>query len=480
MALVEQNQNVDVSVRTVAQDNEDGQTLHSVDPDYKLPKTSSLIIIIVCNILLQISFFIIVSSTNEYAKHLGGSSTFSGVVIGIPTVFSGLTLIPLLKFDKGGYKIPLHVSCGASILGHILYGCAYRANFLYLILIGRIVSGAAFSMWMYTKRYCSDARIVGIRRRTTLAGFLVMGQGLGMSLGPLFGGLLFKLGFKNDVFNGFTSPAWIMAGVWSIFWVCVTLFFEDARGNEADFDIPLPQLSSDTSSKDDMAKPQTESKDADLPAQSSTAPIRPNAPPISYRMNTSQKGVLFCMCWFAMTCFFILGAWESNLPVFGEDSPKFHWTPFSAGNFIAFGGLAAFPFLLLNLFMVRRIEDRKILAFGSLFGLAALLVFLSLLRSGKIVYGSLFMCWWGVALGFNVATTVTVSLLSKQLPPSWNTRTSLAIQYSMYTGRVTGAIWGGSGVRVGMMNYVGVEIAVVGIGVVLFIVLWQDLKAKTG
>ncbi len=49
----------------------------------------------------QISFFIIVSSSNEYAKYLGGDSTFSGIVIGIPTVFSGLALLPMMKFDHG-------------------------------------------------------------------------------------------------------------------------------------------------------------------------------------------------------------------------------------------------------------------------------------------------------------------------------------------------------------------------------------------
>ena len=50
---------------------------------------------------LQITFFIIVSSSNDYAQHLGGSSTFSGLVIGIPTAVSGLTLLPLMRLDQG-------------------------------------------------------------------------------------------------------------------------------------------------------------------------------------------------------------------------------------------------------------------------------------------------------------------------------------------------------------------------------------------
>ena len=77
------------------------------------------------------------------------------------------------------------------VLGNVLYALAYRANWLYLILIGRIVSGFGFTFWMYAKRYCSDSRIVGIRRRTTLAGWLVVGQATGFSLGPFAGGLLY-------------------------------------------------------------------------------------------------------------------------------------------------------------------------------------------------------------------------------------------------------------------------------------------------
>lgn len=366
--------------------------------------------------------------------------------------------------------MPLHVSCGASIVGHILYSCAYPAHYLYLILIGRMVSGIAFTFWMYCKRYCSDARIVGVRRRTTLASFLVMGQGLGMSAGPFFGGLLYRIGFKNRIFNGFTSPGWIMAGVWAVFWICVTLFFEDVPKEPVPLPAPVLQESeklSDKASKGDVTVATVKNDSESLNSS-------------NFSMTWGQWGVVACMCWFAMTCFFILGAWESNLPVYGADESKLHWSPFAAGNFIALGGVAAFPFLLLNMYLAGRAQDRHILAFGSFLGLAALLTFLALVRSDKVTYPGVFMCWWAVALGFNLASTAPVSLLSKQLPPSWNGRTSLVIQYSYYTGRVTGAIWGGSGVRIGMMNYVGLEIAFVGIGAVLFMGLWRDLKAKTG
>ena len=184
------------------------------------------------------------------------------------------------------------------------------------------------------------------------------------------------------------------------------------------------------------------------------------------------------MCWFAMTCFFILGGWESNLPIF--TAQVFGYSPFAAGNFIALGGICTFPLLFVNLYLARRIQDRYILLFGVLSGLLGLLITVAILKADVVTFGSLFVCWFLVALGFNIASTVTMSLLSKQCPPEWNGRLSLAIQYSNFAGRVSGAVWGGAGIKVGMLNYVGLEIALVGIGGVLFLTLWRELKAKTG
>jgi len=347
---------------------------------------------------------------------------------------------------------------------------AYRTRFLYMILIGRCLNGISFTGFMYAKRYCTDPRIVGIRRRTTLASFLVIGQGLGMSLGPFLGGLLYKIGFSSPTFNGYTSPGWVMASVYVVFWGFVALYFEDVpQVTSAE---SLPMSSPNNTSGIDNGNPIT-------PTTSNTSVMRTLMAFLA-QFTIEQWGVILCMCWFSMACFFILGSWEANLPVFGADLPNFQWSPFAAGNFVALGGITAFPFLIANIFLARRTQDRNLLAFGSGLGLLGLLVFVSLLRSGKVGYASLFVCWWAVALGFNLATTVTISLLSKQLSPEWNRWSSMAVQYSNYTGRVTGAVWGGSGVSVGMLHYVGLEIAIVGIGAVLFTMLWRNLKTKTG
>lgn len=184
-----------------------------------------------------------------------------------------------------------------------------------------------------------------------------------------------------------------------------------------------------------------------------------------------------------MTCFFILGAWESNIPVFASsDISLLHYSPFDSGNLIALGGATIFPFLFLNIYFGPRIQDRSTLAAGSLLGFIGLMIMLGVLSqsSEEVGFPILFISWVLVALGFNLASTCTLSLLSKKVPAEWNKRLSLAIQYNNYAGRVSGAVWGGSGVIVGMKNYVGLEIALVGIGAVLFLTLWKNLKAKTG
>ena len=311
------------------------------------------------------------------------------------------------------------------ILGSILYALAYKASFLYLILIGRMLQGCGMIGFLYTKRYITDTRVAGIRRRTTLAGWLVLGQGIGMSAGPFFGGLLYKVGFENDVWNGYTAPAWVMAGIWVCYWAACAIWFKDVPQRERDQTVEM----------------------ADLHNPSPTRSRRGGL-----NLTGRQWGVVATMCWFSMTCFFILGAWEANIPVFAAPSSSsqpnssymlqgsllhlarsfpfrpFSMSPFAAGNFIALGGITIFPFLILNLLLARRTQDRHILALGSSLGLAGLVIMLVLLRLqtglGVLKYGSFFACWFLVALGFNLATTCTLSLLSKQMPARLNGWTS--------------------------------------------------------
>ncbi|THH13201.1 hypothetical protein EW146_g6991 [Bondarzewia mesenterica] len=103
----------------------------------------------------------------------------------------------------------MYFACASAMLKD--YGLTYHVNYLYLIPIGRIILGFAFTYFMYCKPFSSDPRIVGVRQPTTLAGWLRVGQSTGFSVGPFAGGLLYKVGFDNSNFNGYTTPGWIIA-----------------------------------------------------------------------------------------------------------------------------------------------------------------------------------------------------------------------------------------------------------------------------
>jgi len=373
--------------------------------------------------------------------------------------------------------------CATALIGSVLYASAYRAHFLYLILIGRIVMGVSFTQFLYTKRYCSDPRIVGVRRRTTLAGWLVVGQSAGFTVGPFIGGLLYKVGFGDAIFNGYTSPGWIMAAVWLVFWAVIALSFEDVPSPPRSRTDGRPKMTTLTpSSRGEMveeAATATGREATALPAESAQdTPSPDDVPPELQHISARQWAVTATMCWFAMTCFFVLGAWEANIPIFVGRA--FGTSPFGAGNLIALGGACTFPFMFANVVLARRVQDRYILAAGCALGLLGLLVAIAVVGAGRATLGSVFGSWFFVALGFNLASTVTLSLLSKQMPHAWNGKISLLIQYSNYSGRVSGAVWGGAGVDVGMTRYLGLQIALLGIGGLMFLTLWKEMKAKTG
>jgi len=58
----------------------------------------------------QATLFIVVSSGSEYTEYLGGSHTFSGLMIGIPAFISGMILAPLVRRDGGMQSHPIRVS----------------------------------------------------------------------------------------------------------------------------------------------------------------------------------------------------------------------------------------------------------------------------------------------------------------------------------------------------------------------------------
>jgi hypothetical protein len=136
-------------------------------------------------------------------------------------------------------------------------------------------------------------------------------------------------------------PGWFMAGVWLLFWISITLWFEEAPQPPASYFMKVSKQSSNLS----LNEPVVNGTDPD----STLEPLEVN----DNNNNNNNLGdivqesdddfetrnltlreiaVSFTMCLAAYTTFFELGSWESMIPVYGAEF--YSWTPVSAGNFI--------------------------------------------------------------------------------------------------------------------------------------------------
>ena len=227
-----------------------------------------------------------------------------------------------------------------------------------------------------------------------------------------------------------------MAAVWLLFWGAVTFFFEDVQETN-----PATRSFRSNGIELQSPQPQPQEQPTDLPSTQLSQPTS-FSQDVDEReefvFGPSQWGVVITMCWCAMTCFFILGSWEANIPVFAASSESsLDYSPFKSGNLIAIGGATTFPLLLANVFVGKKVQDRVTLAAGSFIGMVGLIMFEALVAksSRSITFATLLVSWMFVALGFNLSTTCTLSLLSKKFPGEWNARVSTVIQCSNYMVR---------------------------------------------
>ena len=457
----------------------------SVAPDH-VPPISQSSIVLALNFLLNMTFFIIVPTSAAYANALGASTWFSGLTIGISTLIAGLFLVPFSRRYNRVYRFPILFSSVCILVGEIVYALAGVAQTAWLMFVGRVILGAGFVSWMYVKKYMTDAVVVGTAKRTMMSACLVTTQVGGMAVGPFVGGWLSRqlrpMTHQHRLWNGFTASGWLMAGIFAIYFAVTWFFFRDPiePGQQQPQVIQLGSRSNHISALSASTRSKTAVGIASAPTLRTM--VR--------ELNATQKFSVATMCWFSMVNFLVLGAWEANIPLFGH--LRFNWSEYNAGNVIALGGLATMPILFALVFAAKYLQDRLILAAGLLFGLLGLSLHMGSLQSPSfstvdrlhlltsLNFGSFFTSWFLVALGYNMLTTVTLSLLSKQVPAKYNGLTSTVIQLSNYTGRISGALWGSTIYQVGQFSIVSLELAVTLIGTFLIGFMWRNMDVQRG
>ncbi|KAI9003126.1 major facilitator superfamily domain-containing protein [Gaertneriomyces semiglobifer] len=434
----------------------------------RMPPKASLSIILIANFLFNVSFYIIIPTVTDYSLSLNGGAIFSGLVIGVVTLTSFVSLIPLTRTPllRDTYTPALSLACVTLILGHTLYALADIAQSRYLILFGRIVNGVGFTGWLTVKRYCTDPRIVGLRRRTMCSALLVAAQTLGMVVGPLVGGQMARIGGNSKILNGYTVPGWVMAGVWTGYWLAVKVWFKDVPSQE-------PKAAGE----------EINLEEGELTERDSAGDVKVEIH--KHHKNTTRAALLLggLMSYLAFVVFFELGSWEANIPIYG--GRQFSFTHWDAGNFIGLIGLGSFVLMIPLTMYARRYQDRTILMLGIVLALVGVSVHAALLSISNsdgvhVTLATFGIAWFLVCWGLNLASTITLSLMSKVLPESVADKGALAVQLSNYTGRLLGAIWGTTSEKIGDEGLVWGQFALICVGWLGIIMAWTKLRAKTG
>ncbi|EPY52739.1 MFS transporter [Schizosaccharomyces cryophilus OY26] len=421
------------------------------DPD-KYPPKRSIALILINNLMSEMSATTALPISAAYTQYLGGTDAFSGLVIGIPTLVSLVLMYPMLRFanpkSANGYTLyfrPMFTSCFAHIIGHLLYSLAYRAHWIYLILIGRMFNGIGFTMFLYHKKYLSDKEFVGRNKSTFLSTLNILAQTLGFMSGAFIGGTLAKASrnIHSPYWNEYTAGSWFMLIAWGVYMVFLKSFFIEI----------LPENNRSVTHREGTSGEQT------------------------VRLSLIQKIFVSFLFLTAFVCYFTIMGYQTSIPIYA--GRLYNYNAFQTGNFLALSSLVIAPFILLSTFLSKWLEDRQIMLLGVLIGIIALVLHLILDAVHKIPVQPYFLLYSVMSFGFSVGSAPLVSLSSKQLHPKFQILVSIVVQVGVSLADTVGAITGGAIYNITTIGFIAMNL---GLAVLVFIellCLWNSIKEKT-
>ncbi|EEB07914.1 membrane transporter [Schizosaccharomyces japonicus yFS275] len=417
------------------------------------PPKISIALILLNSFLLDVSLTIVVPTSAAYTEHLGGKASFSGLTIGIPNLIALLFMWPVIRFaspkSAHGYTLyfrPLVISGVSSIVGNLFYVFAGKSNVLYFILIGRILNGAAFTMFLFHKRYLTDKLLVGVNKRTFLGGLNILAQTFGMMAGPFIGGLMAKatIHSKNAIWNQYTSGTWVWTGVWVVYLIASAFLFKEVTGNGI--------------------------------AQETTQPENDTPSESQVKLSKTNKFMLFTLSLAAFVSYFTIDGYQTSIPIYTEK--QFGFSNFASGNFLALGALVIAPFVLCSSYMSRWLGDREIVLYSLLLGLFGVLLHIILISAHAVTTVSYFFSYVIMFLGLSITVGPLLSLLSKQLHPRYHELAGFSIQFAVCTSNTIGSVCGSSIYSITPIGFAILCLAQVVLCLTCFPFLWSKLKTK--
>ncbi|CAA21054.1 transmembrane transporter [Schizosaccharomyces pombe] len=440
-----------ISTRSFRNDGNDSDP-QTLDPDAYPPKRS-IAFVLLNSILSDMSMSTALPISAAYTEILGGTDAFSGLVIGIPTMISLVCLYPMLRFanpkSANGYTLyfrPLIVSCISQIIGHLLYSLAYRAQWLYLILIGRMCNGVGFTMFLYHKKYLTDKHFVGQNRSTFLATLNILAQTVGFMAGSFLGGLLAKacMHLTNPIWNQYTVGSWFMLFAWCIYGILLSIFFKEIRADGNDSSARKPE----------------------------------NFNGQAVKLSYTHKFMLVFLSMVAFISYFNIAGYQASVPIYAKE--LYHYNAFQSGNFLSLSALVIAPLVFLSTFLSKWAEDRDMMLYGFILGILALVVHLVLDVLHKVRVQPYFVLYSAMQFGFSIGSAPLISLATKQLHPKYHILVGIIVQIGISAADTVGAICGGAIFDITTVGFIALNLGIAVLVFIQLLFLWNSIKTKTG
>merc|ERR1712232_543671 len=153
------------------------------DESMRMPDKASLFLMSYFSVLMVTNIVVIVPTADQYSAKLGGSESFSGLMIGLTPACAGIgILITQGLLQHMTMKSLMFVFAFGSVFGNVLYALGGLTRSPWTLLIARSVIGLCAGTSI---PYLYMAAAVGIKNRTHV-GFVFQAMAtLGYVMGPL-------------------------------------------------------------------------------------------------------------------------------------------------------------------------------------------------------------------------------------------------------------------------------------------------------
>ncbi|KAL3926651.1 MAG: hypothetical protein SGBAC_013390 [Bacillariaceae sp.] len=355
--------------------------------------------------LYMTNYYIVAPTSGQYAQKLGSTEAMAGIIIGMTPNAALVATVLYGWWSNHSYKAALIFASSCSLVGNVFYAMALHQDSLTYVMIGRFFNGFG-SARSINRRFIADT--FSRADRTAASASFVVAGGLGMAVGPAIAAILGKVEYPVDslIFSAETAPGWVMLSLWSVFFVCFVVLFE-----EPDRSHIYGDKSKNTTASSAPTTPTAEEQPLLMANSESSmkAPVKKDLP-IYENVAVMLTLFIYFVLKFALECLLSSSATVTSY--------YFQWNTQNSGAFLAFLGLLNFP---ANMFVARlshQYQDRELI-YGTL-----LLMLVSVL--GIFVYNPDHYTSYQymafailVFLSANCLEGPNMSLLSKVIPKSW-------------------------------------------------------------